>query len=93
MDRRYGTTTSQGYGTQHQRLRKAWAPRVATGTVECGRCNQPIKPGQPWDLGHKDGTGKREYAGPEHRSCNRSAGAVLRNTRAVDPDPQPMTAW
>jgi hypothetical protein len=27
-----------------------------------------------WDLGHSD-FGRNTYAGPEHRYCNRSAGA------------------
>lgn len=93
MDRRYGTTTSQGYGARHQQLREAWASHVATGTVHCARCDRPIKRGAPWDLGHKDGTGKREYSGPEHRSCNRRAGAVLRNAQASDPAPRPLTEW
>lgn len=93
MDRRYGTTTSQGYGAQHQQLRQAWAPKVAAGAVPCARCGELIEAGTPWDLGHRDGSGKREYAGPEHRACNRQAGAQLRNLRAVDPAPTPVTAW
>ncbi len=92
-DRRYGTTTQQGYGSQHQQLRARLAPVVALGTTPCVRCGLLIRPGQAWDLGHVDGSGKREHAGPEHTSCNRSAGAKLRNTRALDPAPQPMTAW
>jgi hypothetical protein len=29
------------------------------------------EPGTPWDLGHVDGTERKVYSGPEHRSCNR----------------------
>ncbi|NBH01949.1 hypothetical protein [Amycolatopsis sp. SID8362] len=91
--RRPGQTTAEGYGAQHQALRRAWSPRVATGQVPCARCGEVIRPGTPWDLGHRDGTGKREYQGPEHRRCNRQAGAQLRNARVLDPEPQPMTRW
>lgn len=91
--RRYGSTTGQGYGSAHRALRRALEPEVAAGQVACARCGELIKPGEPWDLGHRDGSGKREYQGPEHRTCNRSAGAKLRNARVVDPDPRPVTAW
>jgi hypothetical protein len=91
---RAGDTTRKGYGSQHQRLRAALAPEVATGTVACVRCGCLIKAGDPWDLGHRDGTGKREYQGPEHVSCNRRAGALARTSLAVaDPPPRPMTRW
>lgn len=93
MDRRYGTTSAQGYGAQHQRLRRLWSIKVAAGLVSCARCGELIKAGTPWDLGHVDGTDKREYQGPEHRHCNRQAGAQLRNAKAVDPTPAPMTRW
>ena len=38
--RRYepGKTTRQGYGSHHQRLRKAWAVKVEAGGVYCWRC-------------------------------------------------------
>ena len=73
------------YGTRvHARLRKAWAPRVATGTVRCARGAECvfavggvagfILPGQAWDLGHVDGDPSR-YQGPEHRRCNRRTAA------------------
>lgn len=81
------STSERGYDTAHQRRRAQEAPRVATGTVRCGRgaqCERAelvagvlvgglIAPDEPWDLGHtEDRTG---YSGPEHRHCNRAAGA------------------
>ena len=72
-----GDTTARGYGWLHQRTRAAWAPLVAAGEVACARCGGWIAPGHPWDLGHtEDRTG---YTGPEHRSCNRAAGARKTN--------------
>jgi hypothetical protein len=68
-----GKTVANGYGGQHQRLRKQWALLVAAGGVRCWRCGLPILPGMPWDLGHA--ASKAVYAGPEHQHCNRSAGA------------------
>lgn len=89
-----GATTRRGYGSNHQRLRAAWAPRVAAGGVRCHRdtCGELIQPGQAWDLGHVDGTGKRQYSGPEHASCNRRAGAA--QARApIDPPCTPGSWW
>lgn len=64
-------TSLRGYGTRHQKIRKTWAPRVATGTVKCARCGKLIERGEPWDLGHDDYDRDR-YTGPEHRRCNRA---------------------
>ncbi len=61
---------ARGYGAAHDKLRKQWAPKVATGRVKCARCNKPIKVGQSWDLGHSDD--RTSYRGPEHRKCNRA---------------------
>jgi hypothetical protein len=66
-------TTARGYGTSHQRERKRWAPKVDAGLVDCRRCDQPIEPGRPWDLGHPDDACPKPKA-PEHRVCNRRAG-------------------
>jgi hypothetical protein len=71
------TTTERGYGAPHQRERERWRPLVEAGEVDCARCGEPIAPGQPWDLGHRDGTGKAEHSGPEHRGCNRGAGMAM----------------
>ena len=64
------TTTEQGYGAAHQKLRAKWAPAVAGGGVFCARCGGRIDPGEPWDLGHDDEDRSR-YAGPEQSLCNR----------------------
>lgn len=74
MPRTYGTTTQRGYGAAHQAERARWAPIVARGGVICWRCGEPIRPGQPWDLGHDDND-RTIYRGPEHRGHNRAAGA------------------
>ena len=71
-DRRRGTRQQRGYDTHHDRLRNQWAPRVATGTVACARCGQPIRPGQTWALDHSDD--RTHYLGPSHAHCNNSAG-------------------
>jgi hypothetical protein len=74
-------TAARGYGGPHQKLRKWWAPRVATGQVLCWRCGHPIRPGEAWDLGHDDHD-RSIYRGPEHRHptpwCkgNRRAGLI-----------------
>jgi len=62
------------YGWRHIRTRERWKPLVERGEVCCARCGLLIEPGTPWDLGHVDGASDREYAGPEHASCNRRAG-------------------
>jgi hypothetical protein len=68
------STTARGYGWQHQKIRQQWAPLVAAGQVNCARCGRPIPPGTAWDLGHDDHDRSR-YTGPEHMTCNRTAGA------------------
>lgn len=68
-----GTRQQRGYDANHDQLRAQWEPRVATGRVRCARCHRPIQPATPWDLGHHD-TDRTRYTGPEHATCNRSAG-------------------
>lgn len=88
MGRAVGRTTAKGYGAPHQKLREQWARVVARGGVVCTRYKHPqfpscvgvIDPAEPWELGHHD-TDRSTYTGPEHRSCNRRAGALKRQGR------------
>ena len=66
------STQERGYGAEHQAERKRWIPAVAAGHVSCNRCNLPIEPQEPWDLGHNDD--RTAWTGPEHQDCNRRAG-------------------
>jgi hypothetical protein len=70
------------YGYAHRKLRKQWEPIVADGGVDCARCNEPIEPGTPWDLGHVAGSAT-EYAGPMHQRCNRNTMAEQRELVAT----------
>lgn len=67
-----GTRKQRGYDKHHDRLRKQWAPQVATGTIRCARCHQPIGAGETWALDHTDD--RTAYLGPSHTRCNNSAG-------------------
>lgn len=66
-------TTARGYGAAHRRERKRWDHIVRAGNAVCARCREPIAPDEPYDLGHTED--RTTWSGPEHRSCNRSAGA------------------
>jgi hypothetical protein len=68
-----GKTSARGYGWRHQKLRESWSRVVASGGAVCAWCGLPIVPGEPWDLGHVDGSERTMYQGPEHRKCNRGA--------------------
>lgn len=68
-----GTTGQRGYGLRHKQVRASWVPKVDAGVVDCARCGERIEPGRPWDLGHTED--RSGYTGPEHRTCNRRAGA------------------
>lgn len=64
-----GTRQERGYGAAHDALRRRWAPKVALGRVDCSRCGERIRPGEPWHLDH-DSTDRSRYLGPSHESCN-----------------------
>lgn len=67
------TKEQLGYGRAHQRERRRWERILeAEQVVPCARCPEPIHHGQAWDLGHTDD--RTGWQGPEHVSCNRSAG-------------------
>jgi len=62
---------SRRYNVAFQaRLRRELAPLVEAGLTVCARCGERILPGEPFDLGHVDGTDRTVYSGPEHRACN-----------------------
>lgn len=72
-ERTRGTRQQRGYDAAHDRLRRDWAPKVATGTIRCWRCRDIIRADEAWDLGHDDHD-RTKYRGPEHANrCNRSA--------------------
>ena len=79
-DKARGTKAERGYGQAHINLRKQWAAKVATGTVPCARCGEPIQPGTAWALDHDDHDRSR-YLGPSHRHCNDSAGGRASHRR------------
>jgi hypothetical protein len=92
------TTTASGYGSRHQKIRKYLAAQVAAGEAVCWRCQLPIEPGTPWDLGHHDQDRSR-YMGPEHSSCNRSSAASRGNRMRAgivptyQPAPDEVSRW
>ena len=63
-------TTSRGYGSKHQALRKQLLSEFEPGQP-CARCGQPIHTAADADLGHNDG--QHGYRGLEHSWCNRAA--------------------
>ena len=82
---------NRGYGPLHRAMRRAVAVEVRAGRGVCAKCGHPIKPGDRWDLGHSDD--RTTYTGPEHASCNRSAGARLGNSRRSHEEPPPPSGW
>lgn len=70
-DKARGTRQQRGYDAEHTRARAEWKPVVETGTVLCRRCEKPIRPTEPWDLGHPDRHCPKPRA-PEHERCNRA---------------------
>lgn len=76
-EQRRGTRQARGYDATYDAARRMWQRRLDRGEhVECHAptCLMPMRlllPGQPFDLGHDDA---RHIRGPEHPTCNRSAG-------------------
>jgi hypothetical protein len=67
------STAARGYGSEHQKQRAAWKPRVETGLVACALCGEPIRPRQRWHLAHADHPDAHRlglYSGPAHAACN-----------------------
>jgi hypothetical protein len=58
----------RGYGYEHKKLRAQIKPIVEAGRATCWRCQQPIRKGQLWDLGHDDDD-RTKYRGPEHANA------------------------
>jgi hypothetical protein len=73
-------TTRRGYGTRHQRQRKAWAQVVAAGGAICARCGRSIAPGAKWHLDHADD--RSRYIGVSHAYCNTTAANRRRARRS-----------
>lgn len=66
-------TTSRGYGTAHQAMRKRLRAYVRAGMATCVYCGLPISPTEKWHLGHDDS--RTRWIGPTHALCNlREAG-------------------
>lgn len=80
------------YNHEHRKHRTEWNTRIQAGEQPtCPRCQQPITPNQPWDLGHTTDLthgGNPRHRRPEHRYCNTSAGAQLAHQ-----DPPPSRPW
>ncbi|GAA2516751.1 hypothetical protein [Winogradskya humida] len=71
------STTSRGYGADHQAERERWVPKVKAGFVDCHAVDcvedsRWIAPGGDWDLGHTPD--RTAWTGPEHPRCNRAEG-------------------
>jgi hypothetical protein len=77
-------TSARGYGAAHRRQRAAWAPRVATGLVNCALCGEKIRPDQKWHLAHADCANAHRdgiYSGPAHALCNNGTNRRRLRTR------------
>jgi hypothetical protein len=82
-------TTARGYGSRHQAERRRWEPIVAAGEAICARCDKPIDPTGPFDLGHNED--RTAWTGPEHVKCNRSAGG--KNAAAITNEKKQTLRW
>jgi hypothetical protein len=72
-------TAERGYGGPHQLERRRVAKLVAAGLAICPRCGQLVRPGDEWDLDHRDD--RQGYLGASHRACNRATRAIAAKRR------------
>lgn len=72
-EKQRGSREARGYGAEHRKARARLNLEVQAGITTCARCQQPIKPGEPWALDHDDND-RGKYLGPSHSYCNNSAG-------------------
>ena len=66
-----GATTRDGYGSAHQKRRKAAIAALRDGDP-CARCGKPMYRGDPVHLDHDD-TDRSQYRGLSHAYCNVAA--------------------
>lgn len=83
LDATRGRRQARGYDVEHDRLRRRWERIIATRSIPCARCHQPIPKGGAFDLGHNDR--RNAWTGPEHPACNRAAGGRASHPRGVTP--------
>lgn len=82
-----GSTTADGYGAKHQKLRADYVKRMAQGeSFACWRCGGWINPSMPWDLEH-DEQDRSLYLGPGHRGreCPRGGNRATYRRRRTQP--------
>ena len=79
------TTSSRGYGNDHQQLRKRLQYVVDAGDAICSRCRRPIQAGSKWHLDHDDFDRSQYRDGPTgptwHAFCNVQAVSRKRRKR------------
>ena len=78
------------YGREYEAARDVLLPTWnADPTTRCARCGARARAGDPWEPGHivavvDGGTDDPSNLQPEHRYCNRKAGAELAARRRRD---------
>jgi len=73
---RWQTHDRHVYTAEHRAERRRWQRRIDRGEpVHCWRCKTPIRPGDTWHFGHRDGLPSL----PECPPCNTRDGAQRRH--------------